>query len=751
MAAKPSGDRSHTPGKSSSDQPVGSRPEDRPDVGDIFIAVAEATDNAVLVCDSNWRIRYVNPGFTLLFGWESDDVVGLHPAEILSSGIREDQMQPITERLTRGEAVRREAVLKGRDGQRCWASIILQPVFDRGGLPLQFVALIHDITTIKLHETLQQNVLEAMARDLPLTDVLDLVCREVEAIAPDLHSSILAVDEAGCLHPLVAPRMPEAYCQAIDGLPIGPVAGSCGTAAYLNEPVIVADIEHDPLWANFRHLILPHGYRACWSSPIRLPNGEVTGTFALYFRESTQPTQFHQQILNACSHLSSLAMEREQARLKIRRLASYDSLTGLPNRSLLLSQAQQVAADLGESQDVLGVLVLNLDRFKLVNELQGHAAGDGILRDVARLVRLGFHPDDVVGRLSGDEFVAVLRRETAAAVTDSVERLQKRIIVARAPSDGPLLPTVSIGIAMFPADGRDMELLIQRADLAMHQAKVSQPGSFRFFSSDMNALVQERLLLEGALRQAIRNGGQLELHYQPQVAIDRCELTGVEALARWRHPNLGIISPARFIPLAEECGLIDEIGRWALGEACSQLAHWHNAGLAVPAVSVNLSASSLHDRHLPAFIGEALEANGLAPGDLTLEITESVLLDTHPTTFETIADLHRLGVRLSLDDFGTGYASLGNLLRLPISEIKLDRSFVAGLDCEDNARALSEAVIRIGDSLRLNVVAEGVETQAQRTLLAELGYKVAQGYLFARPMPAQEFAGWLSDRRAQAL
>lgn len=750
MAARPSGDAPRSPLKASSDQPGGDCPEDRAALRDILAAAVEATDEAVLVCDCNWRIRYVNPGFTQLFGWSHDEVVGRHPAELLSSGIREDQMQPLTEQLARGDTVRRETVLRGRDGQRCWASIVMQPAFDRGGVTLQFVIVLSDITTVKLHETLQQNVLEAMARDQALTDVLDLVCREVEAIAPDLHSSILSLDDAGRLHPLVAPRMPETYCQAIDGMAIGPVAGSCGTAAYFNKPVIVADIEHDPLWADFRHFILPHGYRACWSSPIRLPNGQVTGTFALYFRECTRPTPFHQQILDACSHLCGLAMEREQARLKIRHLAWYDSLTGLPNRSLLLSQARQMAAELGDAQGVLGVAVLNLDRFKMINELQGHAAGDGILRDVARLVRLGFRPDDIVGRLAGDEFVAILRRDDAAAVTDSVERLQKRLAAAREPADGHSLPTASIGIAMFPADGRDMELLIQRADLAMHQAKAAQPGSFRFFSADMNELMQERLLLESALRKALRDGGQLELHYQPQVALDHCELTGVEALARWHHPRLGIISPARFIPLAEECGLIDEIGRWALREACSQLARWRRAGLAVPAVSVNLSATSLHDRNMPALIAETLTANRLDPTDLTLEITESVLLDTHPSTFETIASLNRLGVRLSLDDFGTGYASLGNLLRLPIAEIKLDRSFVAALDREENARALSEAVIRIGDSLRLNVVAEGVETSAQRALLAELGYKVAQGYLFAHPMPAQDFASWLGGRRAEA-
>jgi EAL domain-containing protein (putative c-di-GMP-specific phosphodiesterase class I) len=302
---------------------------------------------------------------------------------------------------------------------------------------------------------------------------------------------------------------------------------------------------------------------------------------------------------------------------------------------------------------------------------------------------------------------------------------------------------------MFPADGRDMETLVHRADMAMYQAKSQGRGRFSFFSSEMNRLAQERLALETALRKALQEGG-LRLHYQPQIDMASGQLYGVEALARWTHAELGEVSPARFIPLAEECGLIADLGRWALGEACRQLAQWRTQGLAVPAVSVNLSPSSFHNLDLPRMIADTLDRNALAPQDLTLELTESILLDTNPSTMKTIDEVHAHGVRLSMDDFGTGYSSLSYLRRLPVSELKLDRSFVADLEHDEAARALSSAILGIGKSLHLTVVAEGVETATQNVMLREQGYPVAQGFLFSRPLSPQDLEQWLIRRQTEA-
>ena len=254
--------------------------------------------------------------------------------------------------------------------------------------------------------------------------------------------------------------------------------------------------------------------------------------------------------------------------------------------------------------------------------------------------------------------------------------------------------------------------------------------------------------MESALRQAIKEGG-LRLHYQPQIDLADGRLYGIEALARWTHPELGEIPPVRFIALAEECGLIVELGNWAVQEACRQLAEWRAAGLRVPAISVNLSPTSFHNLDLPNLLATTLQANALLPEDLTLELTESMLVDNNPSTLKVLDEVHRQGIRLSMDDFGTGYSSLSYLRRLPISELKLDRSFVFDLEHDEATRALSGAILGIGKSLHLTVVAEGVENEAQHQLLREQGYPVAQGYLFSRPLPAEALQQWLSQVYAQ--
>jgi len=278
----------------------------------------------------------------------------------------------------------------------------------------------------------------------------------------------------------------------------------------------------------------------------------------------------------------------------------------------------------------------------------------------------------------------------------------------------------------------------------MYQAKANNRGRFSFFSDEMNTQAQERLALEGALRDALR-GGDFSLNYQPQLSMRTGLLHGVEALARWLHPQLGPISPTRFIPIAEECGLIGELGEWALEQACAQLHAWRKRGIEVPSISVNLSSTNFHDLDLPQFIHGLLQRYALTAQDLTLEITETVMMDTNPSTTRTIHELHAQGVKLAMDDFGTGYSSLGYLRNLPVTELKLDKSFVRDMDGDETVRALTNAVIRIGESLNLTVVAEGVENQRQYDLLKQQGCDVAQGYFFSRPMTAEVFEEWLNN------
>ena len=702
-----------------------------------------ATRSATCIVDAAACLLYVNDGLVQLLGYSREEVLGLSPLMFFVLDTEVDvPVLPELERMFGGEPHEVSALISKRNGQRLWVHVSSAPVFDARGQVDNTVIVLTDITRFKLHEVLQDKVVGALLKEESLENVLALMCQEIERIAPEVIVSILSVDSNGILHPLASPGLPVEYSRAIEGLSIGPIAGSCGTAAYRGKPVLVTDINHDPLWADYKALAEKAGLRACWSIPVRNSCGRVAATFALYFRECRGPDTLHAHLVTAGTHLCMLALEREEARQAIRRMAYYDGLTGLPNRNLLLAKAQRTIAEVAKEQAELAVLFVDLDRFKQVNDALGHAAGDELLQVMAQRLSSVLRESDIVGRLSGDEFVLVLPRRNATQVTRFLERL-KRVLSFPAPIAGTsVVLSASIGISLFPGDGQDMESLLQCADIAMYQAKRAERGSFSFFLEEMNRIAQSRLILETALRMALAGEG-LELVYQPQINLHSGTLVGVEALARWDHPTLGIISPERFIPLAEECGLINELSQWVLQTACGQLAQWREQGLTVPSLSINLSPINFHNLNLAAQITQQLQRYELQAADLCVEVTEGVLLSNSPGTEQTLKELHALGVRLAIDDFGTGYSSLGYLRHLPISELKLDKSFVDDLECDASCRALSESVIGIGRGLSLLVVAEGIEHAAQRDILKAQGYEVGQGYFFSVPLPAGAFRQWL--------
>ncbi len=696
------------------------------------------TGNAVAVSGCDGRIVYVNDGFQRMLGFSRGDAVNQDLGELLSGGRADGgTREELHRRIACREGYHKDVLVYDRGGKPLWVSVMANSVFDERGTLVNIVDVLTDITPTKVHEVLQRRVLQAMVNEASVVEVMNMVCREVERLAPEVAASVVRVDDAGLLRPLAAPSLPQGYSDALEGVPIGPQVGACGTAAFLGRPVIVPDIATDPLWDDYRHLPLPEEYKACWSSPIKSSDGRVIGTFGFYFRERRLPDDFHHRLVDVCVYLCALALEREEARARIRQLAFYDELTGLPNRNLLLAQAEQAIARAEPERKRVAVLFLDLDRFKQVNDTLGHPIGDALLRDVAQRLRRLARATDIVGRLSGDEFVMLMPEFEHGRLTAAAEHILVALAQPFSVGGITLNPSVSIGISVFPENGRDMDTLLRHADMAMYQAKTAGRNRISFFSAEMNRQAQERLALEAKA---------LRLHYQPQVGLKNGSLYGVEALARWRHPTLGDISPARFVPLAEECGLIGDLGDWALREACSQLSIWRHNGLRVPSVSVNLSATNFHNLNLPRMIAATLAEFGLLPADLMLEITEGVVLDATAGTLRTIAELHRLGVRLSMDDFGTGYSSLGHLRRLIVDELKLDRSFVQGLESDDAARALTSAVIRIGESLSLPVVAEGVENEEQRRFLIEQGCAAGQGFLFSPPLPAGDLEEWLRAR-----
>jgi len=426
--------------------------------------------------------------------------------------------------------------------------------------------------------------------------------------------------------------------------------------------------------------------------------------------------------------------ERRAAEAKIRHMAHHDTLTGLPNRTLFHDRLSQAVAFARRNNVALTVLCLDLDRFKTVNDLTGHTGGDMLLKQVAKRLRSSVRDHDTVARLSGDEFAII---QLGAAASDSANGLAERLVKTMAlpfDLDGQqMVIGTSIGVAIFPGDADSGEDLVRAADTALYRAKTAGRGTYRFFEADMDARLQERRLLERDLRQALA-GGQFELHYQPLVGCGTDDVLGFEALVRWRHPERGLVSPVEFIPVAEESGLIMPLGEWVMRTACAEAASWQNS----KKIAVNLSPVQFRHADLAKQILTILAETGLAPNRLELEITEGVLIEETERTLATLGQLKAAGVSVSLDDFGTGYSSLSYLQRFAFDKIKIDRSFIWEMERNADSMAIVRSVIALGRSLRITVIAEGVETAAQLALLQDENCDQVQGFLLGRPMPAGE-------------
>jgi len=641
-------------------------------------------------------------------------------------------------RLSSGDSLQVEAQLRALEPQSDGPlALVLSPLNERRER--------HAI------DILQREVLEAVACGRPLQVVMDLLCRRVEAMDAGVICTVLEIDREGRVHPLAAPSLPASFSSAIEGEAIGPQAGSCGTAAWRREPVEVRDIASDPLWERYRPLALAFGLAACWSTPIFLPDGHVGATFALYYRQVRSVAPFHRRMVEACAQLCQLALQHEESQREIERLAYYDSVTGLPNRTLFTDRAQQALQMSHQLDRPSALLLLDLDRFKTVNDSLGHATGDEVLRETARRLSATLRDTDTLARLGGDEFVLMLPGCHALDAMHVAQKLHAALAAPLRLATGMSINlSASIGISTYPDDGQSFEPLLKNADIAMYEAKQAGRNCSRYFLASMNQSLDERLKLESELRQAL-NAGQLLLHFQPKLSLADGRVLGMEALLRWPHPERGWVPPDRFIPVAEECGLINALDAWVLEAACRQLHDWAAQGLQGLELSVNVSALRFVQDDVAAHVQQQLQRHGLQASQLTLEVTERLMLDERGRPREQLQALDAMGVRLSVDDFGTGYSSLSYLKRLPVSEIKLDKSFVRDLDSDPDDRALASAVISIGQALGLSVVAEGVETEAQRETLLRLGCRIGQGWLFGRPMDAQAMAQWLRSRvRVQA-
>jgi len=439
--------------------------------------------------------------------------------------------------------------------------------------------------------------------------------------------------------------------------------------------------------------------------------------------------------------------DRKKSEQRIRFLADHDVLTELPNRSLCIERLRMAIQQAQRTGQKVAVLFIDLDRFKDINDSLGHHIGDGLLRSVAARLNEGVRAGDTVSRLGGDEFVIVLNgvqdSDEVAHIVE--ERLIPQIRRSHTVDRAELNVSCSVGIALYPDDALSIDELMRHADTAMYQAKAEGKDRAQFFTAEMTWRARTRMELEAKLRQAIGTD-QFFLLWQPKVNATTGAMVGAEGLLRWRHPELGVVSPAHFIPLAEETGLIVPIGNWVIEEACRQIRLWRMDGFEAGKVSINVSARQLHEANLVETVRAAMDRQGVGSGMLELELTESIVMDDAEGNLQQMHALRALGVGLSIDDFGTGYSSLAYLNRFPIDTLKIDRSFVHDMLTDATDRAVIMAIIGLGHTLKLQVVAEGVERDGEAILLREGGCDELQGFLIARPMPAQEVKHWAAQR-----
>lgn len=630
------------------------------------------------------------------------------------------------------------------DGREAYVQAVAVPRMDESGRVVGLFGTVQDVTAKKLDELAlrsrahQQVLVASLGRlalsDTDLDEVFDAAAAAVtEGLRVEFGRVLLVSDDdafdvragVGWEADWVGRRV-----HAREG------RTHLGFVVEQQGPVIVDDFRVDGRFAP-SGMLAAHGVISGIDTPIGRPERPL-GLLGAYARQTHRFSQDDVGFVQSIANTLNTAIERARANERLTYMVQHDALTGLPNRLLLTDRLNVAMAQAERSGKRLALMFMDLDRFKNVNDVFGHEGGDLVLREVAARLRAGVRASDTVSRQGGDEFLIVLPEIDG---DDDAARVAGKLISAvLAPfrvHDTEVVLGASIGIVCFPENGRDVESLLRNADVAMYAAKDQGRGRYQFYSAEMNARTHERLVLEGDLRHAVERD-ELFLAYQPQFDLASGALVGLEALVRWRHPDRGVISPSLFIPIAEDSGLIAPIGAWVLESACRQQAHWAEQGLISGTMAVNVSALQFRQADFVESVSAVLERHRLPPAMLEIELTESVVMRGIEEVREKLGALDQLGVNVAIDDFGTGYSSLSYLKQFPIDRLKIDQSFTRGLPNDRESAGIVQAIVGLGRSLGLNVVAEGIETEAQARHLHAVGCDTGQGYLYARPVEAAE-------------
>jgi diguanylate cyclase (GGDEF)-like protein len=702
-----------------------------------FRGLVESAPLAVLVHRAG-RIAYANPRATaLLAARGAGRLLGMPLASLLAPEV--DGPERTCTRL---------------DGVRFCAEVLATPI-EYGGEPAELLFL----ADVSERKTQQARIAQLSRLHRMLSAVNATIVRVREPRALFAETCRIAVEHGGLAMAWIAMRdaasgdfMPAAHAGFDGGLtrplpagtaPGGPEAqGTAGRAIRDKRAVLCNDILADPGVGYTRRAAIERGYRSVIALPL-LVNDTVEAVFVLYAAKADFFSDEEVRLFEEIANDLAFALDYQEKAARAEYLALYDPLTELPNRAWLLDHlAQQVRTRAGE-ESLVALVVADLDRFRRVNETLGRSAGDKLLRKVAARLQASAAGHGALARVGPDRFAFVLRGAARAAdVLRAAQAVLEAAFGAPIPvHDEALHVAAHAGIALFPGDGANAGTLFHNAEAALVRAK-ENGERIKFHEPGINVRAAERLRLEGRLRRALAQG-ELALHYQPKACLADEAITGAEALLRWNDPEMGTISPASFVPVLEETGMIIEAGRWALRRA---LADAVAAGAKLPRVAVNVSAVQLERDDFVDDVAAALRETGAAPSRLELEVTESLMMRDLEAGIEKLARLRALGVRVALDDFGTGYSSLAYLRRLPLDTVKIDRAFVREVHASTRDAAIAAAIVGACQALGLRVVAEGVETPEQRTLLEAIGCDEIQGYLLGRPMPLEELLRWLEER-----
>ena len=687
--------------------------------------IQRMTDNiqdVIFVLDMNLNYTYVSPSVKILRGYEPEEVLKQAPLDAFTSSSLDLSKRTLSEFMELGKLEHKEDIsrtlqleIKRKNGTNVWTETMVSFIRDKNQRPVGILGVMRDITERKKAESQREVMLEAIRQGE----------EKYRTILESIQEGYFEVDLNGKF----------TFCNNSMARLTG---HSKEELLGMNHKQLTNEETAKEVFQAFSEIYNTEepskGFD--WQI-IRKDGGEgyIEASVSLQKDSSGKPTGFKGMIRDIT--------ERKRTEQQINYMATHDALTGLPNRLMFSQLLNQAIRSAQRHRKQLAVLFIDLDRFKAINDSLGHEAGDRLLKEMAKRFKRSLRADDVVGRLGGDEFVIFIEElEEFRQVENVAHKILTTTIQPMTLQGEECRVTASIGISMYPGNGTDEQTLIKNADMAKYFAKEEGKNNYQFYSKDIQSQSNKRFSIETNLRRALERN-ELSLEYQAKLDFKTGMITGVEALLRWENPSLGSVTPMQFIPVAEETGLIVPIGRWVMKTACAQNVAWQRQGLPPVCMAVNLSLRQLMDDNLLKDIKAALDDSGMAPNLLELEITESMVMQNPVRLIELLTNIKKLGVRIAIDDFGTGYSSLAQIQHFPIDTLKVDRSFIRNLAQDSENQAITQAIITMGKTLKLTVVAEGVETQEQKDFLRDLICDEMQGFYFSKPIAPDQFGDLL--------